>query len=147
MLRMEQIDYLKYDNCYNLGQEGIPKLSFDRYNTMGMALNATGRPFLYSLCNWGVDGPWNFAPTIANSWRTSGDLSNTWSREDANCPCSETQGLDCKMPGYKCSVMNVLNKAVYYPSKAFPGSWNDLDMLRMEPTLVCHGTDISFADI
>lgn len=97
---------------------------------MGKALNATGRPILYSLCNWGSDGPWNFAPTIANSWRTSGDLTNVWDREDVNCPCAELDGLDCKLPGYHCSVMNVVNKAVYYPSKAYAGAWNDLDMLR-----------------
>lgn len=60
---------------------------------MSLALNATGRPILYSMCNWGEDGPWNFAPvrapsspahmyeradlmlqTIANSWRISGDI-------------------------------------------------------------------------
>ena len=28
---------------------------------MSQALNATGRPILYSMCNWGEDGPWNFA--------------------------------------------------------------------------------------
>ncbi|KAJ5663144.1 Alpha-galactosidase [Penicillium longicatenatum] len=125
------IDYLKYDNCYNQGEEGTPKLSYDRYNTMGKALNATGRPILYSLCNWGVDGPWNFAPTIGNSWRMSGDLINVWDRENVNCPCSETEGLDCKTPGYQCSVMNVLNKAVYYASKPYAGAWNDLDMLEV----------------
>lgn len=124
-----QIDYLKYDNCYNQGEEGTPKLSFDRYDVMGKALNATGRPILYSMCNWGVDGPWNFATTIANSWRTSGDLTNVWDREDVNCPCSELEGLDCKMTGYHCSVMNVVNKAVYYQSKGYSGAWNDLDML------------------
>ncbi|KAJ5166179.1 Alpha-galactosidase [Penicillium canariense] len=125
------IDYLKYDNCYNQGEEGTPKLSYDRYNAMSKALNATGRPILYSLCNWGSDGPWNFAPTIANSWRTSGDLFNVWDREDVNCPCAELDGLDCKLPGYHCSVMNVINKAVYYPSKAYAGAWNDLDMLQV----------------
>lgn len=132
---MQQIDYLKYDNCYNQGEEGTPKLSYDRYNRMGQALNATGRPMLYSLCNWGVDGPWNFAPTIANSWRMSGDLLNTWDREDANCPCKDKEGLECPTPGYMCSVLNVLSKAVYFPSKAFPGAWNDLDMLRELPLL------------
>ncbi|CRG86171.1 Alpha-galactosidase [Talaromyces islandicus] len=125
------IDYLKYDNCYNQGEEGTPKLSYDRYNAMGQALNKTGRPILYSMCNWGSDGPWNFASTIANSWRTSGDLLNTWDRVDANCPCADLDGLDCKMPGFRCSVLNVLNKAVYYVSKAFPGAWNDLDMLQV----------------
>jgi hypothetical protein len=28
---------------------------------MSMALNATGRPILYSMCNWGEDRPWDFA--------------------------------------------------------------------------------------
>ncbi|KAJ5197078.1 hypothetical protein N7449_007557 [Penicillium cf. viridicatum] len=125
------IDYLKYDNCFNNGEEGTPKLSFDRYNAMYEALNATGRPILYSLCNWGVDGPWNFGPTIANSWRTNGDLTTVWDRDNANCPCSELEGLDCKSPGGYCSVMNTINKAAYYPSKSVPGAWNDLDMLQV----------------
>ena len=114
----------------NEGQEGTPKLSFDRYNAMYKALNATGRPILYSVCNWGVDGPGNFAPTIANSWRTNGDMSNVWDRDNVNCPCSELEGLDCKAPGGYCSVMNTLSKAAFYPSKPIPGAWNDLDMLR-----------------
>lgn len=46
-------DYLKYDNCYNEGLSGTPKLSQDRYAVMGNALNNTGRNFTYSLCNWG----------------------------------------------------------------------------------------------
>ncbi|KAH8812421.1 alpha-galactosidase, partial [Xylogone sp. PMI_703] len=125
------IDYLKYDNCFNQGQEGTAKLSFDRYNVMGQALNKTGRPILYSMCNWGMDGPWNFATTIANSWRTSGDLSDVFDRDDPQCPCAELDGLDCKVAGYQCSLTNVLNKAVYYPSKAYPGAWNDLDLLQV----------------
>lgn len=97
---------------------------------MGQALNATGRQILYSMCNWGVDGPWNFAPTIANSWRIAGDLFDVYDRDDPNCPCAELDGLDCKLPGYHCSMMNVINKAVYMPSKGFSSAWNDLDMLR-----------------
>ncbi len=49
------MDYLKYDNCYHMGRFGTPKLSFDRYKVMWDALNSTGRPMLYSLCNWGED--------------------------------------------------------------------------------------------
>ena len=55
------VDYLKYDNCYNEGRAGTPMISYERYNNMSRALNATGRPILYSMCNWGEDGPWNFA--------------------------------------------------------------------------------------
>ena len=53
---------LEYDNCFNQGRAGTPLISYERYNNMSMALNATGRPILYSMCNWGEDGPWNFAP-------------------------------------------------------------------------------------
>jgi alpha-galactosidase len=49
------VDYLKYDNCYHMGRFGTPKITYDRYDTMAKALNATGRPILYSLCNWGED--------------------------------------------------------------------------------------------
>ena len=48
-------DYLKYDNCYNEGNSGTPKLSEHRYAVMSNALNSTGRNFIYSLCNWGDD--------------------------------------------------------------------------------------------
>lgn len=65
------MDYLKYDNCFNEGQTGSPIVTYNRYKTMANALNATGRPILYSMCNWGEDGPWNWAMTMANSWRVS----------------------------------------------------------------------------
>lgn len=42
------VDYLKYDNCYNQGQEGNSLITFDRYNTMSEALNKTGT-FVISL--------------------------------------------------------------------------------------------------
>lgn len=49
------VDYLKYDNCYHMGRFGTPLISYNRYDVMAKALNATGRPILYSLCNWGED--------------------------------------------------------------------------------------------
>ncbi|KAI8583120.1 hypothetical protein K450DRAFT_277607 [Umbelopsis ramanniana AG] len=122
------MDYLKYDNCYNQGQSGTPKLSYDRYKAMSDALNNTGRPILYSLCNWGEDGPWNFASTIANSWRMSGDIYDNFNRADPACPC---ETYDCLLPGFRCSVMNIINKAVAVGQKARSGGWNDLDMLEV----------------
>jgi len=53
---------------------------------MSKALNATGRPILYSLCNWGEDYPFNWASTIANSWRITGDIYDEWDKYDARCP-------------------------------------------------------------
>jgi alpha-galactosidase len=51
------VDYLKYDNCYHLGRFGTPQISYNRFEVMWKAINATGRPILYSLCNWGEDYP------------------------------------------------------------------------------------------
>ena len=61
-------------------------LTWNRYAVMANALNATGRPILYSLCNWGEDYPWNWGSTIANSWRISGDVFDSWDMADARCP-------------------------------------------------------------
>ena len=47
------VDYLKYDNCYN---ENVPATV--RYPKMRDALNKTGRPIFYSICNWGNEETW-----------------------------------------------------------------------------------------
>lgn len=96
---------------------------------MANALNATGRPILYSMCNWGEDFPWKWAQTVANSWRISGDVFDTFDRPDQACPCSGDQGIDCALPGFKCSMMNILNKLSSFTDKGVTGAWNDLDML------------------
>lgn len=123
------VDYLKYDNCYNQGQSGVQKLSFDRYKVMSQALLNTGRNMTYSMCNWGEDEPWNWAQTIANSGRISGDIYDHFNRPDPQCPC--TDGFDCKLPGNSCSVMNILNKMAPIVSRTMPGYFNDMDMLEV----------------
>ncbi|KAM3080989.1 hypothetical protein ACMFMG_004948 [Clarireedia jacksonii] len=125
------IDYLKYDNCYNTGQAGTQHLSAQRYRVMSDALNATGRPILYSLCNWGEDSPWNWGPTTANSWRITGDVYDQWDRPDSRCPCDGPDAYNCILPGFHCSIVNIMNKASFVVSKAVPGAWNDLDMLEI----------------
>ena len=125
------VDYLKYDNCYNEGQSGTPLVTHNRYKAMGDALNATGRPILYSICNWGEDYPWKWAQTVANSWRMSGDIVDIFDRPDARCPCTGDQGYDCALPGFHCSAMNVLNKVTSFVDKGIPGAWNDLDALEV----------------
>ncbi|OCH96617.1 glycoside hydrolase [Obba rivulosa] len=123
------VDYLKYDNCYNQGLSGTPKISYDRYNNMSVALNNTGRPILYSMCNWGEDGPWNFATTIANSWRISGDVYDNYNRYDVRCPCDSM--IDCKLAGFHCAMTRIIDFAAPVGQKAGPGHWNDLDMLEV----------------
>lgn len=68
-----QVDYLKYDNCYN---DNIP--SFFRYNTMRNALLQTERPIFFSLCQWGLEHSWQWAPSVGHAWRTTNDIFPTW---------------------------------------------------------------------
>jgi alpha-galactosidase len=97
------VDYLKYDNCNNQGVDAQ-----QRYKAMGDALAATGRPILYSICEWGSNQPWNWAPAIGNSWRTTGDISDNWGSMLGNA--HQNQAL---------------------ASYAKPGAWNDPDMLEV----------------
>ncbi|UWE10870.1 NPCBM/NEW2 domain-containing protein [Actinacidiphila bryophytorum] len=101
------VDYLKYDNCNNKS-DGTRADFLRRYTAMGDALKATGRPIVYSLCEWGQQQPWEWAGDVGNLWRTTGDISDNWgslkSITDANLPL-----------------------AAY----AKPGAWNDPDMLEV----------------
>ncbi|KAH7138310.1 glycoside hydrolase superfamily [Dendryphion nanum] len=123
------VDYIKYDNCFNQGQSGTPKLSFDRYKVMSDALNSTGRDMVYAMCNWGNDDPYDWAYTIANSGRMSGDIYDSFNRPDDRCPCTEAVG--CAWPGFHCSVMNILNKMPAITSRTMSGYFNDMDMLEV----------------
>ncbi|CAI4533609.1 CQS_1a_G0026880.mRNA.1.CDS.1 [Saccharomyces cerevisiae] len=125
-----RVDYLKYDNCYNKGQFGTPESSHKRYKAMSDALNNTGRPIFYSLCNWGQDLTFYWGSDIANSWRMSGDITAEFSRPDSRCPCDGDE-YDCKYAGYHCSIMNILNKAAPMGQNAGIGGWNDLDNLEV----------------
>ncbi|CAI7922828.1 unnamed protein product, partial [Closterium sp. NIES-53] len=68
------VDYLKYDNCYN---DGSP--SKKRYTAMRHALEATGRDIFFSMCEWGLDLPALWAYGVADTWRTTRDIEDTWS--------------------------------------------------------------------
>lgn len=53
------VDLLKYDNCANKFQISR-KASMHRYYAMRDALNKTGRPIYYSMCNWGQADSWEW---------------------------------------------------------------------------------------
>ncbi|MER6364911.1 NPCBM/NEW2 domain-containing protein [Kitasatospora sp. NPDC001527] len=97
------VDYLKYDNCHNQGLDAQT-----RYRTMGEALKRTGRPILYSICEWGSTGPWNWAQPVGNSWRTTGDISDNWQ-----------------------SMISIAQANQGLANYAKPGAYNDPDMLEV----------------
>lgn len=95
---------------------------------MSEALNKTGRPIFYSLCNWGQDLTFYWGSGIANSWRISGDITADFDRPVSRCPCDGDE-YDCAYAGFHCSIMNILNKAAPMGQNAGTGGWNDLDCL------------------
>lgn len=68
---------------------------------------------------------------MANSWRMSGDIYDSFDRPDERCPCSGDEGYKCALPGFHCSIMNILNKMAAIQSKSQSGAWNDMDMLEV----------------
>ncbi|OIV38354.1 alpha-galactosidase [Mangrovactinospora gilvigrisea] len=97
------VDYLKYDNCNNQGVDAV-----QRYTAMRDALAATGRPIVYSLCEWGQNKPWLWAKDVGNLWRTTGDISDNWA-----------------------SMLSRFESNVQLAQYAGPGHWNDPDMLEV----------------
>ena len=102
------IDYLKYDWC------GARNLYTDQemqavYQKMGDALRASGRPIVYSLCQYGRNDVWKWGPDVGgNLWRTTGDIRDAWD-----------------------SMTKIgFNQDQLAPFAA-PGHWNDPDMLEI----------------
>ena len=48
------------------------------YSRMRDALAISGRPIVFSICEWGSTKPWLWAKDIGNLWRTTGDIQDIW---------------------------------------------------------------------
>ncbi len=73
-------DYLKYDWC-SAGRIYKNDDLQAVYQKMGEALLASGRPIVFSLCEYGLGDVWKWGPKVgANLWRTTGDINDTWKR-------------------------------------------------------------------
>jgi alpha-galactosidase len=110
------IDYLKYDLC-SLGDlmkaspthETATEIMKSAYLKMHNALVATGRPIVFSLCQYGKDSVWSWGTTVGgNLWRTGGDI-------------------DDKFP----SMIGIALRQAGLGKFAGPGHWNDPDMLEI----------------
>jgi alpha-galactosidase len=112
------IDYIKYDLCSfrsymaqqapgdTLKQYQIMRAAYEK---MHQAILKTGRPMVYSLCQYGYDAVWQWAPEVGgNLWRTTGDINPSFSR--ISTIGREQAGLN---------------------PFAGPGHWNDPDMLEV----------------
>jgi len=102
------IDYLKYDWC-SAGNIYKNDALQPIYQKMGDALHESGRPIVYSLCEYGMGSVEKWAPEVSgNLWRTTGDINDSWGSMIAN-----------------------IEKQVPTAPWAGPGHWNDPDMLEI----------------
>jgi alpha-galactosidase len=110
------VDYLKYDWCSTSTQDARSS-----YEIMRAALDASGRPIVFSICEWGTSRPWLWANGVGNLWRTTGDITDKWEGKN-------------KWPNGDCcayGVTGILDLQVGLESFAGPGHWNDPDMLEV----------------
>lgn len=91
-------------------------MAIERYKKMGDALKATGRPILFSICEWGPRSPWLWGKEVGgHMWRTSYDVQDIWDTpQNVQSPIGILTSID---------VMRNLARF------AGPGGWNDPDML------------------
>lgn len=102
------IDYLKYDWCSAAMIYKDDQLQ-PVYQKMGEALESTGRPIVYSLCEYGRGKVETWGPQVGgNLWRTTDDIRDQWS-----------------------SMIGNIEEQVPTAPYAGPGHWNDPDMLEV----------------
>ena len=58
------VDYLKYDNCWTPPPSEIT--IEQKFSRMRDALNATGRPILFSTSEWGLSSIWTYGHTVGH---------------------------------------------------------------------------------
>ncbi len=108
------VDYLKYDWCgygraHEKERDTRSVASFVRpYLLMQKHLRNQPRDIFYSLCQYGMAKVWEWGPFVdANSWRTTGDITDTWG-----------------------SLYDIgFHRQAGLSPYAAPGHWNDPDML------------------
>ncbi|MBI6874578.1 NPCBM/NEW2 domain-containing protein [Clostridium aciditolerans] len=83
-------------------------ISAQQYGVMRDALKATGRPIVFSICEWGANKPWLWGPSVGHLWRTTGDIVDSWD-----------------------SMTSIMDQNSVLAQYAGPGHWNDPDMLEV----------------
>jgi alpha-galactosidase len=110
------VDFVKVDWCavpYNdfpgMTKQEVAKTLYTRWSK---AFNEASRPMLFSMCVWEeAVKSWEFAPQLAQMWRTSADYGDSWDQ-----------------------IMRNGDQAARLHDLAGPGGWNDPDIL-----MVGHG--------
>ncbi len=101
------VDYLKYDWCSYEGDRNDLNDLMKPYFVMRNALDKVNRDIVFSLCQYGMGDVWEWGAKVGgNSWRTTGDITDTWQ-----------------------SMSDIAFNQAGHEIYAGPGHWNDPDML------------------
>lgn len=100
------VDFLKYDWC-EADENGTGLRYPDAFERMALALEAAGRPVVYSICEYGRTAPGTWAGEYGHMWRTTGDIERNWA-----------------------SVMSIAEAQANIAEFTGPNHWNDPDMLQ-----------------
>jgi alpha-galactosidase len=107
------VDYLKYDWC-STGDRNAK----EAYAVMADALRSSGRGIVFSMCEWGTAKPWLWAKNSANLWRTTGDIWDSFSKNDT-------------AHSWAHPLTDIVDQNEPLWPFAGPGHWNDADMLEV----------------
>jgi alpha-galactosidase len=83
------------------------------------ALLATGRPIVFSICEWGSNKPWLWANGVGNSWRTTSDITAIF------------DGVLDHKTWQQLGVLQILDLQKPLREYSGPYHWNDPDMLEV----------------
>ena len=107
-------DFIKVDFCGGSYYHNEDHLVLDeqaRYKSIAEAIRNTGRTDVrMNACRWAYPGTW--INDAAFSWRTTGDINNSWN-----------------------SVRDILAENLYMSAYCYDGHYNDMDMLEVGRSL------------
>jgi alpha-galactosidase len=107
------VDYLKYDYCFAPEDQAA---AIKRYSAMSQALRKTGRPIVFSVCEWGPRKPWLWGARAGGQlWRTTWDIREVW----------HAGKYEASLAG----ILDILDRQAGLEKYSGPGGWNDPDML------------------
>jgi hypothetical protein len=104
-------DFVKVDWCGGSAEGISAKTAYTSISdSIKKATAQTGRPMAFSVCEWGSNSPWDWAPAIATMWRTSQDIIYYGNAPDMS------------------RVLSNFDSAQHATAQS-PGHYNDPDML------------------
>src|SRR4051794_4301154 len=104
-------DFVKVDWCGGNAEGLNARTAYQSISdSIARATAQTGRPMVLSVCNWGNQSPWDWAPGMSTMWRTSQDIIYY----------GESPSMDRVLANFD---------SAQHPAAQSPGHYNDPDML------------------